>query len=340
MNTQITSAVFAASGQDASAAEFYLADCTEAAGFAEALQAAGGRFERLDGAPGDWRTAQAHPVLVIYERAETAVCKGLAGGQSPAQALEHWQARAQALLVFCRKNRRRLALVEAGSLRRDPDPVLERVCWQLGIKALPRLSWDPAAPAAGPVWQVIADQAVAGASEAAALNAELEARAVPAGGQPDALAAADQAAQACRQQLQDLAALRSAQGQQQAQRRETDGRLAALEAQAAAKQSQAELLQLQLRSLQEALEAERRQTARLAEADAALSEERRVKLLRGETIQKLRGQIAELEAQLGERDARLAEKDAQMQALRDSSSWRITAPMRRIKLALTRRRGP
>lgn len=79
MNTQITSAAFAASGEDASSAEFYLADCVEAEGFAEALQAAGGRFERLAGAPADWQAAEQRPVLVIYERAETAVCQGTCG---------------------------------------------------------------------------------------------------------------------------------------------------------------------------------------------------------------------------------------------------------------------
>lgn len=133
--------------------------------------------------------------------------------------------------------------------------------------------------------------------------------------------------------LQDLAALRGAWDQAQAQRREAGERLAALEAQTAAKQSQAELLQLQLRSLQEALEAERRQSARLAEAEAALkktrsafAEERELKKRRGRIIGELCEQVAVLEAAQRESNDLLAEKEARLQAFRSSTSWRITAP--------------
>ncbi len=325
MNTQITSAAFAASGEDASAAEFYLADCAEAAGFAEALQAAGGRFERLAGAPADWQAAEERPVLVIYERAETAVCKGLADGQSPAQALDHWQARAQELLVFCRKNRRRLALVEAGSLCREPDPVLERVCWQLGIGPLPGLSWDPAEPATGPVWQVIADQAVAQSATAVGLGGELEAQAVLQAPLPTQVQAA---AQAYAGQTRELEMLPGLQAELQAERA---GR-AALEAQLQAeadnrvrtarlKDSQVELQLAQVRSLQDALEAELGRLAGLEQAAAEAAA--------------LRGRVAALEAERAERETWLQDKDAQLQALWSSTSWRITGPLRRIKLALT-----
>ncbi|UWQ86102.1 hypothetical protein [Leisingera caerulea] len=325
MNTQITSAAFAASGEDASAAEFYLADCAEAEGFAEALQAAGGRFERLAGAPADWQAAEQRPVLVIYERAETAVCKGLAGGQSPAQVLEHWQARAQALLAFCRRNRRRLALVEAGSLRRDAGPVLEQACKQLGISPLPGLDLDPPQDAAGPVWQVIADQAVAQSAAAVGLGGELEAQAVLQAPLPAQVQAA---AQAYAGQTRELEMLPGLQAELQAERA---GR-AALEAQLQAeadnrartarlKDSQVELQLAQVRSLQDALEAELSRLAGLEQAAAEAAA--------------LRGRVAALEAERAERETWLQDKDAQLQALWSSTSWRITGPLRRIKLALT-----
>ncbi|UWQ35149.1 hypothetical protein K3555_21545 (plasmid) [Leisingera sp. M527] len=358
MNTQNKLTVLTDFEERAPAEDVYLADC------ASLVRNAGtdGCFTRLRGSPEAWDCAADRPVLVLYERAETAVCAGLARGLSPAQALKNWEDHAQELLVFCRRNRRQVALMEAENLVNAPETMLERACGHLGIDPLPKPDMERPGEPAGPVWEGLAVLAVARSAAAAALNAELEARAIPAdAAQMEALEIADRAAQDYRQQLNGLAelevlktALDAAQKEIQTLGRERPAQKAALDAQtrlAALKQSQTELLQVQLRSLQDALEAERRKTVKLDrvleterhQADQ-LREARDVMIRRGGTIGELRRQITELEAKRRKQDERVAENEAclkeqetQMQALRASTSWRITAPLRRLKIALVRR---
>ena len=47
-------------------------------------------------------------------------------------------------------------------------------------------------------------------------------------------------------------------------------------------------------------------------------------------------QLAERDARLAERDARLAERDARIQKIYSSTSWRVTAPLRKIKRLFSR----
>lgn len=293
--------------------------------------------------------------------------KGLAGGQSAAQALEHWQARAQALLAFCRRNRRRLALVEAGSLRREPDPVLERVFAHLGQSLPGELQLVPVEEEADPVLTVIAFQAVAQSEAAKAMNGELEARAFPAGsGAECGLRAVDRAAEALARQAEAVRFLQAQNASllaERGEREKLEDQLAkiqaALEAQArsaVAGQEELDLLMLQLHALQDELEAgflqrreleaafsarkeELEQSGAEAESKAKLAAELQEQLAaREEEVKGLHGRIASLEAERVERDAWLQDKDAQLAALWQSTSWRVTAPMRRVKLAFTAKR--
>lgn len=359
VNTQNKLTVLTDFEECAPAEDVYLADC------ASLVRNAGtdGCFTRLHGSPEAWDCAADRPVLVLYERAETAVSTGLARGLSPAQALKNWEDQAQELLAFCRRNRRQVALLEAENLINAPETMLERACGHLGIASLPEPDLERPAEPAGPVWEGIAALAVARSAAAAALNAELEARAIPAdAAQPEALEIAERAAQDYRRQLNGLAeqevlktAFDAAQKEIQTLGRERPAQKTALDAQthlAALKQSQAELLQVQLRSLQDALEAERRDfqgvleekrrnaanlvkvQGALEETRAALKKESEVRKRRGRIVGELSEQVAALEAAQSERDGWLTDKDAQLQAVWNSTSWRMTAPLRWVKLAV------
>lgn len=308
----------------------------------------------VDQLKGD-REAQA---VVIYDSARTVLCRALQQNADLSAALAAWVERMQQnLLPVLRISRGRLALIEGRNLQASPAEVLERGYGYLD-RSNPEVDLALQIETQDPVHQLIADRVLDSFTRAATLDGELEAQAVSrtilGGGNP-----AGQAAQA----YADLAAghQRSLTAKNQLTQ-ELDGLQTELrqlrqaenlaEDTAAQSKSQVGLLKAQLQMLQNTLENQEGSVA-------ALEIERVEKRSRGRTIEGLRKRVLGLEAEKADRDARLAERDAwliekdvllterdawlaekdfELNALWTSTSWRVTGPLRRLKLALSRRR--
>lgn len=265
----------------------------------------------------------AGPLLVIYDPLESALTAAMAAGAAPSARLADWDAAARRLLDLWRANRRGVFLAAADALVADPAGLARTLGGWLGrdLSATAAPS-DPVLP--DPVHPDPARAALAALPRLAtpALRRLCDELAVAglAGPAPDPAAMLDAAAQA-------LAAPRPDAGS------EDSARLVAL------LEEERGLLRDELAALQETLEEEYR-----ARADRTAWEMRQAAL---ETeILRLTGQIAARDQRLvalAEDQRRLtldlAAREATLAALYASTSWRVAAPLRALRRAMTPQGG-
>lgn len=272
--------------------------------------------------------------IVLYDSAVTALCRALQQGADSAAALNDWGAQARhSLQPLLRRHRGRIALVETRALAANPDDMLRKAAQYLERESK---ATDVAigGEAADPIHHLIAAEMLAATADLSALDRELEAQAIasdPAGDTNraasaakayDAMAAAIESGQARQLELDREISVLQSENQKLAQERDQAARaVAKLE-------GWVELQQAQLGCLQDDLEVRQHTAARLHAVE-------REKEARDHAIGELRAELAALKHERALRDAALAEREAQLEALWSSTSWRVTAPMRRVKMALT-----
>ncbi|MFD3191532.1 OmpH family outer membrane protein [Sedimentitalea sp. HM32M-2] len=290
----------------------------------------------------DWQTCAAPEALppegralLIYAAPDRQIAAALRAGVPIEQATADWQSQAQAILAQWRRGRRRLFLIDADAFAAAPEALAERLAQWLDCAAGPVPAPDPALEPALPedIHGLLAAQAALALPELRQLADELEA-----GGVSPRRAGTGSLAQ--------LAAV-SAAWQDRDARADDDQANAAQDQALQQAQSlfdeEIELLQLQLRTAQQALEREYRD--RLAERQTAADE---IRALRAELEQAhlhlstVRAEQARQVAALldGHRDlmvargalqAELNHSRHEIDALFASTSWRVTAPLRRAR---------
>lgn len=280
--------------------------------------------------------------LLIYDSPDRQIAAALRAGLPVEQAIADWQAGAQAILAQWRRGRRRLFLIDADAFAAAPEALAERLAHWLDCAVGPVPEPDPAPdPALEPapaddIHGLLAAQAALALPELRQLADELEA-----GGLSPRRAGIGSLAQ--------LAAVSAAWQARDAADDDGDDDRADAAQEQALQQAQSlydeeiELLQLQLRTAQQALEREYRD--RLAERQAAAEQTRalRAELEQAQLhLSTVRAEQARQVAALldGHRDlmvargalqAELNHSRHEIDALFASTSWRVTAPLRRAR---------
>lgn len=294
------------------------------------------------------------PVAVILDPADVDIARRLADGVPLAQAVDDWARMIGDCIGALRSHRRQVTVMDRRALSTRPAEVLATVAARYGLPP-PSPSPYPSSPEAGPEPDPGSDRAtpdgdpilvlaaaagLMASPQHAGLVQEIEAMLLglpDAGPDPGQLAAA-----AVAQRARFLAAIDEAGAATAAARAETQllteqGRwmqtdmeqltqeLTALQtAQAAdqARRARATALETELDALQDSHASV---LATMAELDRQVAADR-VRAVRAET--RTAGALAE-------RDAARADADA----LRASTSWRVTAPLRAVRIATTRKTG-
>lgn len=116
--------------------------------------------------------------LLLFSRAEVALSRALLRKEDAGKFLEAWRAASRQLLQFQRRHRRRAVLMDATVLGRRPE-VFADVCRHLDISP-PAQTGDAVFPIAMPVLvKLVAERLISAQPELRALQAELEASALP-----------------------------------------------------------------------------------------------------------------------------------------------------------------
>ena len=311
--------------------------------------------------PGDLAASDA-AVLLLYLSPARALARDLAAGTAPEPALQAWRAQTRALLQLNRQDRRRVQVLELGMALRHPGTFRARFDLP-GDGSGAELA---AAPAEDPVLLLLAQRLLLGEAETRALLAELGAVSVDlTGNAPPETEEAGLLQQAW-QDLRDsreAAALAAAEtGALRAEVEELNRGRAALQAELEMAQSASELLQAQNRAMQEELErlarrrteletlagevpvlrqraAEKAQSLaaadslyRALEARAALLQEGQARL--GDSNARLQGDLEQARQELEAGQARIAALEAEVGRFFTSRSYRLTAPLRRMRAVL------
>lgn len=268
--------------------------------------------------------SDAPAVLAVYCRAACVLARALARQQDPAEVLQAWMDGMQVALTVARGNRQRLLFVAADTLGAAPQKVLVQACDHLGLGGDQMPLLETVAEIMGaeegvdPILLQLAESLRSSDLHVVALDGELEACALPSEVPIDTRTLLLSAARLYVEQGDEQRKLKDQlkqRGHQIATSRKEieDLRRAydAAEARGQRQQGQVELQRSQLTILQKALED------------------------REGGIAGLREKVAGLEAERAQHAALLAEKDAQLEALWTSTSWRVTAPIRRVKLAFS-----
>ncbi|MEY8831004.1 hypothetical protein AB9K34_21745 [Sedimentitalea sp. XS_ASV28] len=325
-------------------------------------------FEAVLPGEGDWQLAgdpddppPADRYVLIYDAPDTRVLRGLRAGAPFEEIIADWRGYARQILARWRKARRSLYLVDADAFAAAPEMLAESLGRWLGRDMGPAPVVDHAADAE-PL-ALLAAQAAHGLDPLRRLADELEVagmspRLARQGSMPELTAvygilreqaaALDSRSDHAKQLARAEAEAKSAQ-QDKARAQHEAKALAAKLGQAAEKATAAEalfheevaLLQQQLVTVQQALEREYRDGLALRkEADSDLDRVRRaaeLEELRLSTM--LREQAEQIAALLeGQRalTTRLDRSREEVDALMASTSWRVTAPLRRARLAVAK----
>lgn len=287
---------------------------------------------------------EAPAALLLWTRPEAVIEQAMVRNEDPAQALAEWIASARSLLHGYRRNRRKTLLVDVEHAVAAPDAFLRACADRLALTVpaeTPALGEAPSDDTASdPVLRLIATQWAAATPEADELLEELEASAQP-------LAAACSTPVDCAAAWQEY---RTAQ-----QERQDESRLREL-------QEENELLLLQLHQVQEELESyylalqdergKREETdqsltsrnkknkqlkKKLAARDQTINQLQKELSARDQAAKKRQAEIGKWEKRYQSIQARKERRDMQLQAMRQSRSWRITAPMRALRRPLSGR---
>ena len=177
------------------------------------------------------------PALVLAARPAETLAVLLAAGQAPADALETWKTEMEAFLTQCRRNRRRLVVMDAGALASGAPDCLAKLNERFGVNgAAPKAAQAPEA-LAGPLHQMLAAFALRADADAWALAGELQAMMIGAGrSDDDGLAETEAAAAQLQQTQNDAAQLGQTLTEAQARLTRLEGELGASTKQAAAVQ--------------------------------------------------------------------------------------------------------
>ncbi|MBK0329308.1 hypothetical protein I5535_18695 [Rhodobacteraceae bacterium F11138] len=254
--------------------------------------------------------------ILIYDAPEVRIAPALRDGMSLTEASAGWRDQARAILARWRQGRRRLFLADADALVAAPEALAERLAAWLERPA-------GATPAA------IGDGS--GVSPARDIHDILAAHA--------AMTLAS---------LRDLADEMEAAGLSPRLARSDDPeQLAAIWKTVELEREQTDLLQLQLKTAQQALEQEYRD--RITDRDVAAAELERLR--KAAELERLRLETALTEqarqiaalldghralmVERGELQAGLTLSRHEIDALFASTSWKVTAPLRRARLAVT-----
>lgn len=116
--------------------------------------------------------------LLLFSRAESALCQSLLRKEDAGKFLDAWRVASRQLLQFQRRHRQRTVLLDAAMLGRRPVAFAD-VCRHLDIPP-PEQVVDAVSPAAVPVLvRLVAERLISTQPELRALQAELEASALP-----------------------------------------------------------------------------------------------------------------------------------------------------------------
>ena len=328
-------------------------------------------------------------LLLCLSPIET-LCRAMARGIIPSQALGDWQDQARAIIALNRQDRRHVRILDIAMATAHPEAFVD---WfdlpaDKGLQAM--LAQGGAGPGDGaPAWddivQLLAQRALTGAADLRALLGEMEAvslnfaKVAPvAPGDPDAAFAAYQEGRQLRQQTGLLQAQnRAAQDELEALSTRKAGleqeleqtRQQAGEETAQARQ-QAEMTQAQNQLMRQELEALVQGKAQLEQRLEQLSQgvesyQTQMDELRGEAaglrhkgedkdqalkaagaaVRALEAQVAQLQdglSQAGQGRAKarqaLAAAEQRLQTFQSSRSYRLTAPLRKLRALISGRR--
>lgn len=287
----------------------------------------------------DNKSAQA---IVVYDAAKTVVCGALQQNSDPSAALEEWSEQMlRHLQPLLYRNRGRIALIESSALAERPAEMLKKASQYFG-RDLVVTELTATTVARDTILQLIANNILEGAENAKSVDGKLEAQALPYN-QPDATNLANHAVKDYTEMTHALSDAQSREVevsreirnlysliQQQAQELENSAR------NMARRENQAELQQVHISFLQRELEAQQ-------DAFAMQKADQQEKISRGVTVKKLRGALEKMEAErerlytlLSEKDISLETKKREINELRTSTSWRLTAPLRWLKTTFSR----
>ena len=308
------------------------------------------------------------PVIVLHLSAGPALAAAMAQRVTPSGALAAWMQATEAALALVRRHRRRITVVDPSFLVGQANHVLAAVAARLGLEVRPATEHETAAGDAAamqaasgenPVLTALAQIALSESAGAQSLESELEALMPGGPDHPD-----DRPADLADQAFATHLALAT---DAEAARNLLAARLPALTAELKTLASERDLLLEQITQMQQALvqsdagvtalaqqlEDARAQAAtgiRAAEIEqgareAVLGNEiLRLGMVRSELLDRLETLQSATAQQLAQRDTEmastreaLADLRRELDAVYASRSWRVTAPIRRVRLALTPR---
>lgn len=270
--------------------------------------------------------APAAKLLFLHARPERALIQAMTEGVSIKEELDRWAQTANAALEAFRHNRRNVILCSLEAVLADPRKFVEVCQKQFGLQETTAPDLESRnRKEIDPIHQLLAAQMVAQSAEVQELLALLEASSLPLG----VIAGRAQVdCEAVHQALQKT-------GFDFAESRQ------ALEAKCKDLDEENELLLLQLHQVQEELESyylqlkdaqeqQRKLQAAVAERDATIEKQHRNSTHHEKRCKALEAETNNLRSQLAGRERTLA-------AMRDSTSWKVTRPIRALKSLFVRK---
>ena len=303
--------------------------------------------------------------VVFYDRAEQAVEKALLTGTLPSKALAQWQQNMQDLLGFQRKHRRNVLLVDRAAVCRTPRGFVTALSAYLNLEN-PKASDLQADPqVAGSVESVIAAQTVAQSLQARRLNGEMDASSLPLEGEGGHLSCDIDASFKLYVKAQGEQVRSEEQHANQVGELQSENSLLVM--QLGSVQEELEAYYLEAKRLKESCTGYEDQLHILREKSTAAAQntakkidqlhdtERRLHDVGNELrdaeqrIQDIEGNLHGTEAALKEREQaleqahhhvsqlqeQLHQREGELHHFLQSTSWRVTGPLRKVKDRLT-----
>lgn len=272
------------------------------------------------GTPEQWldQVADAH-VLMLFTTPEVAIARAMDNGQVPSEPLQAWCQQAEELLRVFRRNRRRVTLVDVDAATADPAGLVQLLGDRLGVRlGMPPRRDHSQAVEADLVHQAIAALAVRESESAQALHAELEASALP-------LAESDERGPNSDQVFHSYNAGQGTSAELEALSQEKDALLAQLNE----AREQLEKRDTESRDLNEKI---RRLEEQARDKDKQIDAETHTQQELREENELLLAQLHQVQEELESYYAGCRDLEAQLQRVYNSTSWRITRPMRAVVL--------